>query len=149
MIAAGTTDPPTPDNRTLVVEREFRHPPGRLWRALTEGPLLARWMMSNDFEPVVGRGFRLRAEPREGWNGVVDCEVLEVDPLRRLSYSWSPGGGLRWIVVLTLTPIEGGGTRLRMEQSGFGPGQEGNYAGAGYGWNRFLGALERLLADEF
>jgi len=138
----------TTGTRTLVVEREFRHSPEKLWRALTESELLAQWMMSNDFEPVVGRSFRFRTEPRGGWNGVVDCEVLEVEPLRRLSYSWGPGGGLRWIVLVTLTPTEGGGTHLRMEQSGFGPGQEGNYAGARYGWQRFFGALEQLLTDQ-
>ena len=45
-------------------------------------------MMNNDFEPVVGRRFQFRAEPMPNWNGVVDCEVLSIDPLERLSYSW-------------------------------------------------------------
>ena len=71
--------------RTFVVERVFPHPPEKLWRALTEGPLLAQWMMNNDFEPVVGRKFQFRAKPTPNWNGVVDCEVLIVDPFQRLS----------------------------------------------------------------
>ena len=49
---------------TLVVERVFPHPPAKLWRALTESPLLAQWMMSNDFAPVVGRKFQFRNEPK-------------------------------------------------------------------------------------
>jgi len=48
--------------QSLVVERVFPHPPEKLWRALTESPLLAQWMMNNDFEPVVGRKFQFRAE---------------------------------------------------------------------------------------
>ncbi|MBT9333266.1 SRPBCC family protein [Paracidobacterium acidisoli] len=131
---------------TLVVERVFAHPPEKLWRALTESPLLAQWMMSNDFEPVVGRRFRFRTEPVSHWSGVVDCEVLVVDPQRRLSYSWGVGeseAGLQWVVLWTLTPAEGG-THVRMEQSGFRPEQKANYQGAKYGWQKFFSGLERV-----
>jgi uncharacterized protein YndB with AHSA1/START domain len=134
--------------RTLVIERVFPHPPEKLWRALTESPLIAQWMMNNDFEPVVGRKFQFRAEPKPNWNGVVDCEVLVVEPLQRLSYNWGTGGsesGLQWVVLFTLTPAEGG-TRVRMEQSGFSPDQKAAYQGANYGWNNFFGNLEKLVA---
>jgi uncharacterized protein YndB with AHSA1/START domain len=132
---------------SLVVERVFPHAPEKLWRALTEGPLLAQWMMNNDFEPVVGRKFQFRADPIPNWNGIVDCEVLVVDPLRRLSYNWGVGdaaGGLQWVVLWTLTPAEGG-THVRMEQSGFRPDQQAAYQGANYGWQKFFGGLERVL----
>ena len=136
---------------SLVVERVFPHPPEKLWRALTESPLLAQWMMNNDFRPVVGRKFQFRAEPMPNWNGVVDCEVLIVDPLHRLSYNWGVGGGeaaggLQWVVFWTLTPAEGG-THLRMEQSGFRPDQQAAYQGAKYGWNKFIGNLERVIGE--
>ncbi len=133
---------------SLVVERVFAHPQQKLWRALTEGSLLAQWMMNNDFEPVVGRKFQFRAEPAPNWNGIVDCEVLVVDPPQRLSYSWGvgdPAGGLHWQVLWTLTPVEGG-THVRMEQSGFRPDQKAAYQGANYGWQKFFGGLERVLA---
>jgi uncharacterized protein YndB with AHSA1/START domain len=133
--------------RTLVVERVFPHPPEKLWRALTEGPLLEQWMMNNDFQPVVGRKFQFRAEPKPTRNGVVDCEVQIVEPLQRLSYNWGVGGsdsGLQWVVLWTLTPAEGG-THVRMEQSGFRPDQHAAYKGAQYGWNNFVGNLENLV----
>ena len=139
------TDTTTP--RTLVVERVFPHPPEKLWRALTESPLLAQWMMNNDFEPAIGRRFQFRADPAPNWNGIVDCEVLAIDPPRSLSYSWgvgSPEHGMQWVVLFTLTPATGG-THLRMEQSGFRPGQQQAYGGAKYGWQRFFGNLESLL----
>ena len=136
--------------RTLVVERFFPHPPEKLWRALTESTLLAQWMMNNDFAPEVGRRFQFRrddAGPK--WTGIVDCEVLIVDPLRRLSYNWGVGGpdsGLQWVVLWTLTPSEGG-THLRMEQSGFTPGQQPNYNGARYGWQKMFDGLERVIGE--
>ena len=129
--------------RTLVIERVFPHPPEKLWRALTESPLIAQWLMKNDFEPVVGHKFRFRADPVPNWNGIVDCEVLVVDPLKQLSYSWG-ALGLGSVVLFTLTPAEGG-THVRMEQSGFRPDQQQAYGGAKYGWQKFLGTLEQVL----
>ena len=134
---------------TLVVERVFPHSPEKLWRVLTESSLLAQWMMNNDFQPVVGRKFQFRADPMPNWNGIVDCEVLIVDPLRQLSYSWGVGGaaaGLQWTVLWTLTPAEGG-THVRMEQSGFRPDQQQAYQGAKYGWQKFFGNLDRVIGE--
>ena len=139
-----------PATRSLVVEREMPHPPEKVWRALTQGPLIDQWLMKSDFQPVVGHKFTFRAEPMPHWNGVTDCEVLEVEPPARLSYTWNASGaeaanGLKTVVTWTLTPTQGG-THLRMEQSGFRPEEEGNYQGANYGWQRFIANLERLVA---
>jgi len=132
--------------RTLVVERLMQHPPEKIWRALTQGPLIEEWLMKNDFEPLVGHRFNLRSEPMPQWNGVIDCEVLAIEPNKRLAYSWG-ALGLASVVTFTLTP-EKGGTLLRMEQSGFPQGAENDryYQGANYGWQKFLGNLEQVLA---
>jgi uncharacterized protein YndB with AHSA1/START domain len=127
------------------MERVFPHAPEKLWRALTENALLAQWLLKNDFEPAVGRKFQFRSEPVQNWNGVIDCEVLVVEPLKRLSYSWS-SMGLDSVVLFTLSPAEGG-THLRVEQSGFRPDQEFAYKGATYGWKSFLDRLERVLTE--
>lgn len=129
----------------LVVERVFAHPPEKLWRALTENQLLAQWLMKNDFEPEVGRKFQFRSEPVPNWNGVIDCEVLVVDPLKRLSYRWS-SMGQDFVVLWTLSPAADG-THLRMEQSGFKLDQQQAYGGAKYGWQRFFDNLERVVGD--
>jgi len=129
--------------RTLVLERDMPHPPQKIWRALTEGALIEEWLMSNDFQPVVGHRFTFRAAPVPGWSGVIDCEVLVVEPNSRLSYSWGTLG-LGTTVTFTLTPTESG-THLRMEQSGFAPDQDRNYKRAQYGWQNFLGNLERVV----
>lgn len=133
----------TAETRTLVIEREMAHPPEKIWRALTQGPLLEEWLMANDFQPVVGHRFTFRATPVPNWSGVIECEVKAVEPNARLSYSWGTLG-MESVVTFTLTPTESG-THLRMEQSGFGPDQDANYKGANYGWRKFLGNLERVV----
>jgi uncharacterized protein YndB with AHSA1/START domain len=129
---------------TLVIERDLPHPPEKVWRALTQGPLIEEWLMKNDFEPVVGRKFQFRADPAPNWDGVIACEVRIVEPLRRLAYTWA-SMGLESVVTFTLT-AKGGGAHLRMEQSGFGPGQDFAYRGAEYGWTSFLAKLDETLA---
>ena len=62
----------------------MHHTPEKVWRALTRGPLIEEWLMKNDFRPVVGHKFNFRAKPMPQWNGVVDCEVLIVEPNKRL-----------------------------------------------------------------
>ena len=136
--------------RTIVIERDMPHPPEKVWRALTQASLMEEWLLKNDFQPVVGRSFNFRAAPVPHWNGVVDCTVLEIEPNERLSYSWNASGdeaanGLKSIVTWTLTRTNGG-THLRMEHSGFRPKDESNFQGASYGWQRFFGGLERVLA---
>lgn len=136
---------PAQTSATLVIERVFPHPPEKLWRALTESRLLAEWLLNNDFEPTAGRKFQFRREPLPHWNGVIDCEVLVVEPQKRLSYTWL-AMGVEMVVNWTLSPAEGG-THLRMEQSGFSSEQDRAYKGAKYGWQNFLDGLGLLLGD--
>jgi uncharacterized protein YndB with AHSA1/START domain len=134
----------TAATRSVVIEKELPHPPEKIWRALTEGPLIKEWLMENDFQPAVGHAFTLRMEPVQGWNGIIDCQVLTLEPYKTLSYTWGTLG-LGTVVTFTLTPTDTG-THLRVEQSGFGPDREANYKGAQYGWQQFLGNLERVVA---
>ena len=134
--------------RAVVVERRVPHSLDKVWRALTQSPLLEDWLMANDFEAKVGHRFTFHMPPMEGWNGVTDCEVLTVVPHEELSYTWNASGaeaatGIRTVVKWTLEPVDGG-VRVRMEQSGFRPQDQRNFMGAKYGWERNLGELERV-----
>jgi uncharacterized protein YndB with AHSA1/START domain len=131
--------------RSVVVEREIAHPPEKLWRALTQPHLIAEWLMKNDFAPIVGHRFNLRGD----WGGVLDCEVLAIEPNRTLSYTWDfahddPAFDLKSVVTFTLTPTPRG-TLLRMEQEGFRPEQKQAFGGARAGWQEFFGKLEQML----
>jgi uncharacterized protein YndB with AHSA1/START domain len=130
--------------RSLVIEREMPHPPEKIWRALTQGPLIKEWLMDNDFQPVVGHSFKFRSTPAPNWNGIIDSQVLVVEPNKKLSYSWG-ALGLESAVTWTLTPTDTG-THVRMEHSGFGSDQDAAYKGANYGWQKFIGNMERVVA---
>jgi uncharacterized protein YndB with AHSA1/START domain len=125
--------------RTVTVEREFAHPTEKIWRALTQPHLIEAWLMKNDFVPALKHRFKFSAD----W-GSVDCEVLEIEPNRSLAYTWA-AMGLDSVVTWTLTPA-GAGTHLKVEQTGFQPGQDAAYNGAKYGWNKFTTALDEVLA---
>jgi uncharacterized protein YndB with AHSA1/START domain len=136
------------ETRSVTVERDFAYPPEKLWRALTQPHLIAEWLMENDFAPVVGHAFKLRGD----WGGVLDCEVLAIEPNESLSYTWNfanddPAFDLRSVVTFTLTP-NGAGTHLRMEQKGFRPEQKQASGGARFGWQKFLENLDQLLARD-
>ena len=126
------------ETRSVVVERELPFPLEKIWRALTQPHLIEEWLMKNDFKPVVGHRFDLRAD----W-GAVDCRVLAVEPNKTLSYTWA-AHGLESVVTWTLTPTSTG-THLRMEQSGFRPDQRQAFGGAHAGWGEFFAKLEQVL----
>jgi uncharacterized protein YndB with AHSA1/START domain len=136
------------ETRSVVVERDIACPPEKLWRALTQPQLIAEWLMNNDFKPVVGHRFNLRGE----WGGVLDCEVLAIEPNRTLSYTWNHAHddaafNLTSVVTFTLTTTRTG-THLRMEQSGFRPDQKQAFGGARHGWQQFFEKLEQVAARQ-
>ena len=137
------TPPPT---RTVVIEKRIASRAGKnLASSLTDGALMKEWLMDNDFQPVVGHPFNFRATPLPQWNGLIDSEVLVVEPNKKISFRWN-ALGLESVVVFTLVSITRG-TLLRMEQSGFRPDQTAAYNGANHGWQKFIANLERLVAS--
>lgn len=132
-------------SREIRIEQAYAFPPERVWRALTERDALAEWLMPNDFEPRVGHKFQFRSQAMPGWRGYVDCEVIEIDPPRRLAYTWL--GDDDWeaptIVRWTLEP-QGGGTLLRLEHTGL-EGEWGAklHAMFSQGWKKMM---EKKLA---
>jgi uncharacterized protein YndB with AHSA1/START domain len=140
----------TTATRSIVLERLMPHPPDKIWRALTQAPLIEEWLMQNDFVAEVGYRFTFRATPLPGWSGVVNCEVVTVEAPRRLAYRWGDGtesdSGLVTLVTWTLT-AEDGGTLVRMEQSGFRAQDEFAHKRMGGGWPHVLERLEQKLGD--
>ena len=141
--------------RSIVVERFIPHPPKKIWRALTEARLIEQWLMRNDFEPRLGAEFMFQARPMGDWDGTVRCQVTAFDPPRRLVYSWKGGSAsnptygsaLDSVVEWVLSP-EPGGTRVRMEHSGFGPRNEIAFEAMSSGWPGGLERLEQVCAAQ-
>ena len=125
----------------VVHEAEFPDPPEKVWRALVEPDQIAAWLMPNDFEATVGARYRMECGPPQG---PITGEVLEVDPPRRLVYSWEGDFG-RTIVtfVLTRTPV---GTHLRLEHGEWSAGSESARDQFDSGWPTKFAALSGHLA---
>jgi uncharacterized protein YndB with AHSA1/START domain len=140
------------ETQSVNLELDLPHPPAKVWRALTEPELLAKWLTSTDMQPILGKSFTFKMQVPPGatsWDGVVSCEVKEIDQLKRLQYSWR-GGGIDTMVTWTLAATAKGGTLLRLEQSGFRPdqGQARYFEGAKMGWQYMAGKrLPEVLAQ--
>ena len=132
---------------TITFECDLKHPPTKVWRALTEPELLAEWLLPTiGLKLERGAAFKLKTQPYPGWDGIVDCQMLEIEEQKKLRYTWVVGGmGLDTVVTFTLAPTASG-TRLLIEQSGFKPEQKQNFGGARYGWKMMGGKLAELLA---
>lgn len=132
--------------RNLIFERVYRHPPARVWKALTDNKALAAWYMDNDFQPIVGHRFQFRTEPAPGFDGVLYCEVTVVDPPRQLAYTFIGGWMDRQtLVVWTLIP-QADGTLLRLEHTGFTELSDPAIRSIlEQGWERFLPGIADVL----
>ena len=130
---------------SLSFEIDLRHPPEKVWRALTEPALLAEWLLPVfGFKLELDAAFAFKTQPQPGWDGTVNCRVLEIEPQRKLRYTWVVGEALDTVVTFTLSPTDSG-TRLSIVQSGFKPEQKQAFGGARYGWKMMGGKLVDLL----
>lgn len=138
------TDPT--QTAAIAFEFDLQHPPEKVWRALTDPQLLSEWLLpvtGLDLSP--GAAFTLKTQPYPGWDGTVNCQFVEIEALRKLSYSWVVGSmALDTVVTFTLTPTVTG-THLSLVQSGFKPEQKQNWGGARYGWNMMGAKLIDVL----
>jgi uncharacterized protein YndB with AHSA1/START domain len=130
---------------SISFEFDLPHSPEKVWRALTDPDLLAEWLLPVvDLELEPGAAFTFKTQPYPGWDGIVNCRLIEIEPNRKLSYTWAVPF-LDTVVTFTLTPTASG-TRLSLVQSGFKSDQKRESGGARYGWKLMGGKLVELLA---
>jgi uncharacterized protein YndB with AHSA1/START domain len=144
------------ETHAITVEKVLPYPPERIWRTLTRSELLAKWLMPNDFEPVVGYHFTFQTKPMGDWDGIVHCQVQQCDPPRLLRYSWKGGSDsntdygtrLDSTVTWTLTRVEQG-THVSMVHDGFVfPGNQFTFNAMSSGWGRILDTIARVTAED-
>lgn len=145
-----------PDTQSIVIDEVFPHKAEVLWKAITTGTLISRWMMEPvGFAPVQGTQFTFKTTPAGAWDGIIRCEVLEVIPNERFAYAWRGGhednvgygSKLDTVVTFKLTRVQTG-TRLRMEHSGFIlPKNDTAYTNMGKGWVKCVQGIS-AVADE-
>ena len=133
----------------VSLDYQFNNSIEQVWNALTDSDMLAKWIWKNDFQPIVGHKFQFRDEPNEWWDGIVDCEVLEVDEPHKLSYTWASAGEST-TVTWTLKKNSEGTVDLHLDQTGFSEetkAQAGAIEGATYAWTNMGNQLEKVLAE--
>ena len=140
----------------IVVDEVFPHAPERIWKTLTTGELIGRWLMpTTGFEAVKGQRFTFQTTPAGAWDGTIQCQVLEVTPNQRLVYTWKSGhegnvgygAALDTVVTWTLSKVANG-TRLRLVHSGFVlPKNETAFKSMSDGWKKVVGRIGEI-ADE-
>lgn len=145
-----------PATRDVVVDEVFPHAPEMIWKTLTSGALMGRWLMApTGFSPVVGTRFTYQTTPAGAWDGIIHCEVLQVMPNERLAYSWKGGHAdnvgygsrLDTIVTFILTKVEPG-TRLRLVHSGFVlPDNDTAFRKMGEGWIKVVHTIGDLSGE--
>jgi uncharacterized protein YndB with AHSA1/START domain len=141
----------------IVVEEVLPHAPELVWKTLTTGALIARWLMEpSGFEAVVGNRFTYKTKPAGAWDGTIQCEVLEVVPNARFTYAWRGGdernegygSKLDTRVTWTLTKVPEG-TRLKLVHSGFvTPKNDTAFQNMGNGWRTILPRIGTIIKEE-
>jgi uncharacterized protein YndB with AHSA1/START domain len=145
------------DTQDIVVDEVFRHAPETIWKTLTTGELIGRWIMPpTGFEPVKGKHFTFQTRPAGAWDGVIHCQVLEVMPNERLVYAWKGGhernvgygSRLDTVVTWILSRVENG-TRLRLVHSGFvTPKNDSALKTMGEGWKKVVQSIGAIAGEQ-
>jgi uncharacterized protein YndB with AHSA1/START domain len=146
------------DTQDIVVEDVFPHTPETIWKTLTTGELIGRWLLMKPtgFGPVKGARFTFQTTPAGAWDGVIRCAVLEVTRNERLSFSWQGGhegnaqygSRLDTIVTWTLARVDGG-TRLRLVHSGFvTPKNDSAFRNMSEGWKKVVGRIGAMSGEQ-
>src|SRR5215471_9925317 len=113
---------------SISFEFDLHHSPEKVWRALTDPVLLTEWLLPVvGFKLESGAAFTFKTQPYPDWDGIVNCRILEIEPKRKLSYTWDVPF-LDTVVTFTLTPTASG-THLSLVQSGFKPEQKREFGG--------------------
>ena len=147
----------TPGTQDIVVDEVYPHAPETIWKTLTTGALIARWMMApTGFEPVIGNRFTFKTKPAGAWDGTIHCQVLEVIPNERFAYAWKGGhegnvgygSPLETVVTWTLSRVETG-TRVRLVHSGFvTPRNDTAFKSMSEGWKTVVHRLGAISDEE-
>lgn len=125
----------------IRIEHVYKQPPARVWRALTDPALVAKWWAAGDVRAEVGHRFEMDMGP---W-GMQPCEVLAVEPERMFRYRFAQAT-LDTIITFELVP-EGTGTRLTLTHEGFDldkPMSRRAFEGMRPGWPGILAKIESV-----
>ena len=137
--AAGARIDKDGEKWTLVLVRELRHPPARVWQALTDPEQLREWAPFDADRSLGAVGTAKLTTVGAPGPLVTDTQVKRADAPKALEFNWG-GFDVRW----QLEPLGTTGTRLTLWHN-----IDRRYIAMGAaGWHICMDVLDRLLAGE-
>jgi uncharacterized protein YndB with AHSA1/START domain len=124
---------------TLVLVRDLRHSPARVWQALTEPEHLREWAPFDSDRNLGAVGAATLSTVGAPTPRVSETRVTRADAPRRLEFNWG-GQDIRW----DLEPLGSGGTRLTLWHNI----DRGFISMGAAGWHVCFDVLDRMLAGE-
>ncbi len=154
MNTATATREGTTKDRTLIIERVFKAPPERVFKAWTDAKILAKWWGPEGFHTPdakldvrVGGAWRSTMVGPKGEAHIVSGVYREITPPKRLvmTWGWETDGKRGHETTIELTfEATAGGTRMRLVQSLFDSADQRDQHNMG--WASSFNDLERVLA---
>lgn len=127
------------DNWTLVLVRELRHSPAKVWQALTDPAELREWAPYDSDRNLGSVGAAQLTTVGAPAAQVTETRVKRADAAKLLEFNWG-GQDIRW----QLEPLGSGGTRLTLWHN-----IDRHYIAMGAaGWHICFDVLDHLLSGE-
>jgi uncharacterized protein YndB with AHSA1/START domain len=136
--AAGAEVRKDSEKWTLILVRELRHPPEKVWQALTDPVNLREWAPFDADRSLASVGPVKLSTVGTPTPQISDTHVTRADAPNVLEYRWS-GNDMRWEL-----ESFGDGTRLTLWHNI----DRGFISMGAAGWHICLDVLDRFLADE-
>jgi len=124
------------DEWTLVLVRELRHPPAKVWKALTKPEHLREWAPFDSDRDLGALGTANLTTVGAPKPMVSESQIKRADEPKLLEFSWG-GQDIRW----ELEPLANSGTRLTLWHNI----NRGFIAMGAAGWHVCFDVLERSL----
>jgi uncharacterized protein YndB with AHSA1/START domain len=121
---------------TLVLVRDLRHPPEKVWKALTDPEQLREWAPFDADRDLGATGTARLSTVGAPTQQVSETQVKRADAPKLLEFTWG-GQDIRW----ELEPLAGNGTRLTLWHNI----DRGFISMGAAGWHICFDVLERAL----
>jgi uncharacterized protein YndB with AHSA1/START domain len=141
------------DNQPITLERLYNAPASTVWKAITDKNEMKKWYFDlAEFKAEKGFRFQFSGGPSPEKQYLHLCEVTEVIPEKKLTYSWRYDGySGNSFVTFELFP-EGNKTLLKLTHAGIEtfPKENPDFAVGNFseGWNHILHASLKNYLEE-
>lgn len=105
----------------ILIKRTYAHNIQKIWEAITTKEALSEWLMeTQDFSLQQDAKFQFRTKPQGNFDGIIDCQVLSIDPPNTFVYSWNNASFKKSTTVQwQLRALNDHETMLTLSHSGF------------------------------